>query len=63
MALMNNPNRMVSVSLLLIVAALIVAGLLVVSVSVALLPPPPAAATPTWPQGITLPDKLPRFQE
>ena len=45
---------------LLIAAALLVA-LLTLLTSVSLLPAAPGAPTPTWPQGIELPNKLPRI--
>lgn len=35
--------------------------LAVISFSVELLPSAPSAPTPTWPQGISLPNKLPRI--
>jgi hypothetical protein len=45
---------------LLILAALLI-GALTLLASVSLLPAAPIAPTPTWPQGIELPNKLPRI--
>ena len=45
---------------LLILAALLVVVLTILT-SVSLLPAAPIAPTPTWPQGIDLPNKLPRI--
>jgi hypothetical protein len=56
---MIEKNR--TIQMLLIIGALCLAALLMLSLSFDLLPPPPQPATPTWPQGITLPDKLPRI--
>jgi predicted MFS family arabinose efflux permease len=43
-----------------VLAALIVV-MMALFVSFTLLPPAPTAPTPTWPQGVDLPDKLPRI--
>ncbi len=40
---------------------LILAVVLTLAIAVTVLPPAPGAPTPTWPQGIDLPDKLPRI--
>jgi hypothetical protein len=45
---------------LLILSALLI-GALTLLASVSLLPAAPIAPTPTWPQGIELPNKLPRI--
>ena len=37
------------------------AMLIVIGFSVSVLPVAPTAPTPTWPEGISLPDKLPRI--
>ncbi len=47
----------------ILIGALLLALSLALLVSVSLLPPPPTAPTPTWPQGIDLPDKLPRLPQ
>jgi len=58
---MSEKTRALQTILIATAVALIAA--LVLSASFALLPAPPRAATPTWPQGIQLPDKLPRISE
>ena len=56
---MTISNR--SAQAFIIGAMLLLAVALLIVLSVDLLPAPPAAATPTWPSGIDLPDKLPRL--
>jgi hypothetical protein len=56
----NKPSTTVTLSAVLLLA-LILAVVVTLAISVSVLPAAPGAATPTWPQGIDLPDKLPRL--
>lgn len=47
--------------LLLFVCAAVIVAVMVLLLAVDLLPAAPRFPTPTWPQGIDLPDKLPRI--
>ena len=46
---------------LIVIFVIVVAAILVLGVSVSILPAAPIGPTPTWPQGIDLPDKLPHL--
>lgn len=48
-------------TLALIATALLLGAVLVLAAALIVLPAPPGQATPTWPAGIELPDKLPRL--
>lgn len=44
-----------------LIGALLIAVIVTAAVALSVLPAAPGAPTPTWPQGIDLPDKLPRL--
>lgn len=56
---MSKSGRLVQSLVLAIVIVLTLSAVLIYSVD--LLPPAPHLPTPTWPQGIELPDKLPHI--
>ncbi|MHB8626832.1 MAG: hypothetical protein ACYDBJ_16195 [Aggregatilineales bacterium] len=55
------PNRSHHAQSLVLVVAVLIAVAVTLILSVSLLPPAPLAPTPTWPQGIDLPNKLPHL--
>jgi hypothetical protein len=55
-------NRSSNAQSLVLIVVVLVAVAITLALSVNLLPSAPIAPTPTWPQGIDLPNKLPHLQ-